>query len=167
MCLAKRSPPGAHNVLFLPHLAGERSPYLDSEARGAWVNLSLAHSQADTVRAVLEGVAFSLRAALEVMRAITPVHQLLATGGGARSVWLQILADVLNIELIAPKAEEGAAYGAAILAMVGVGVYPNLEATFKLLPPDSKTVQSQSQDSVYEAAFQRYQSLYKALKAVR
>lgn len=167
MHLAERSPRGAHNVLFLPHLAGERSPYLDSEARGAWVNLSLAHSQADIIRAVLEGVAFSLRAALEVINAIAPVHQLLATGGGARSgLWLQILADVLNIELIAPKAEEGAAYGAAILAMVGVGAYPDVKSTFKLLPPDSKIV-FQAKDSVYDVAFQRYQSLYEALKAVR
>jgi xylulokinase len=86
----------------------------------------------------LEGVAFSLREALEVISAIAPVHQLLATGGGARSnIWLRILADVLQTELIAPKAEEGAAYGAAILAMVGVGAYPNLEAALKMLPQDS------------------------------
>ena len=67
MALADTAPPGAHGVLFLPHLAGERSPYLDPDARGAWVNLSLSHTQADIVRAVLEGVAFSLRATLEVI----------------------------------------------------------------------------------------------------
>jgi xylulokinase len=167
MDMANRSLPGASGVLFLPHLSGERSPYFDPDTRGAWVNLSLAHTQADMIRAVLEGVAFNLRAALEVISEITPVAQLLATGGGARSkIWLQILADVLQIELITPKVQEGAAYGAAILAMVGVGAYPSLEAAFKILPQDSDPVQTQA-NPVYEAAFKRYKILYEALKAVR
>lgn len=167
MEMANASPPGSRNVLFLPHLSGERSPHLDPDTRGAWVNLSLAHTQADLIRAVLEGVAFSLRAALDVISEITPVHQLLATGGGARShTWLQILADVLQTELIAPKAEEGAAYGSAILAMVGVGAYPTVEAALKILPPVSDAVQSQK-IPVYESAFERYRQLYTALKSVR
>ncbi|NMG22078.1 xylulokinase [Brasilonema bromeliae] len=167
MDMAERSLPGARGVLFMPHLSGERSPHLDPDTRGAWVNLSLAHTQADIIRAVLEGVAFSLRAALEVISEITPVHQLLATGGGARSnIWLQILADVLQTELITPKTEEGAAYGAAILAMVGVGAYPNLEAAFKILPQDASVVQPHV-NAVYEAGFKRYTLLYDALKAVR
>jgi xylulokinase len=167
MDMAENSLPGARGILFLPHLSGERSPHLDPDTRGAWVNLSLAHTQADLIRAVLEGVALSLRAALEVISEITPVHQLLATGGGARSsLWLQILADVLQTELIAPKAEEGAAYGAAILAMVGVGAYLDLEVAFKMLQQDSTVVQPQV-NSVYEEAFKRYRLLYEALKAVR
>ncbi|OUL35850.1 xylulokinase [Nostoc sp. T09] len=166
MDMAERSLPGARGVLFLPHLAGERSPHLDPDTRGAFVNLSLAHTQADISRAVLEGVAFSLREALEVISGIAPVHQLLATGGGARSkIWLGILADILQTELIAPKAEEGAAYGAAILAMVGVGAYPSLEAAFKILPQDSKVVQPQV-NPLYEAGFERYKLLYEALKGV-
>lgn len=167
MDLAASSPPGAQGVLFLPHLAGERSPYLDPDTRGAWVNLSLAHTQADITRAVLEGVAFSLRTALDVINEIAPVHQLLATGGGARSpIWLQILADILETELIAPQAEEGAAYGAAILAMVGVGAYPNLAAALESLPQGGEVVQPQTKP-VYESAFERYKVLYEALKAVR
>ena len=167
MDMANRSLPGAGGVLFLPHLSGERSPYFDPNARGAWVNLSLAHTQAELIRVVLEGVAFNLRMALEVIKEITFIEQLLATGGGAQSkIWLRILADVLQIELIAPKAEEGAAYGAAILAMVGVGVYPNFEAVFKILPQDSGTVQTRA-NPMYEAAFKRYKVLYEALKAVR
>lgn len=167
MDMADRSLPGARGILFLPHLSGERSPHLDPDTRGAWVNLSLAHTQADLIRAVLEGVAFSLRAALEIISEITPLHQLLATGGGARSsIWLRILADVLNTELIAPRAEEGAAYGAAILAMVGVGAHASLEAAFKVLPQDSNTVKPQA-NPVYKEAFNRYRLLYEALKAVR
>ena len=115
----------------------------------------------------LEGVAFSLRAALEVISEITPVRQLLATGGGARSsVWLQILADVLQTELITPSCCEGAALGAAILAMVGVGAYPNLEAAFGMLPQESFVVQPQV-NPLYEAALKRYSLLYDALKVVR
>ncbi|MGF1937287.1 MAG: xylulokinase [Nostoc sp. ChiQUE02] len=167
MDMAERSQPGARGVLFLPHLAGERSPHLDPDTRGALVNLSLAHTQADITRAVLEGVAFSLREALEVISAIAPLDQLLATGGGARShIWLRILADVLQTELIAPKAEEGAAYGAAILAMVGVGAYPDLETALKIFEQDSHVVQPQA-NPLYEAGFQRYKLLYDTLKAVR
>ncbi|MEH2291410.1 xylulokinase [Nostoc sp.] len=167
MDMAERSQPGARGVVFLPHLAGERSPHLDPDTRGAFVNMSLAHTQADITRAVLEGVAFSLRSALEVISAIAPIDQLLATGGGARSnTWLQILADILQTKLIAPKAEEGAAYGAAILAMVGIGVYRNLETAFKILPQDSNVVQPQA-NLLYEAGFGRYKLLYDALKAVR
>ncbi|MEO0986537.1 MAG: xylulokinase [Cyanobacteria bacterium J06639_14] len=167
MTLAEKSPPGARGVMFLPHLTGERSPFMDPDTRGAWVNLSLAHTQADLIRAVLEGVAFSLRAALEVIQGIAPVNQLLATGGGVRSpLWLHILADVLQTELIAPKAEEGAAYGAAILAMVGVGVYPTLTAALDVLPTGIEAVQPQEHPA-YEAVFARYADLYEALKAVR
>ncbi|MBD2451669.1 xylulokinase [Nostoc sp. FACHB-152] len=167
MDMAERSQPGARGVLFLPHLAGERSPYLDPDTRGAFVNLSLAHTQADIIRAVLEGVAFSLREALEVIGAINPVHQLLATGGGARSrIWLQILADVLQTELIAPKAEEGAAYGAAILAMVGVGAYPHLEAALNLVSSDIHVILPQT-NPLYEIGFNRYKLLYDTLKVVR
>lgn len=167
MALAEKSEPGARGVLFLPHLAGERSPYLDPDTRGAWVNLSLAHTQGDLIRAVLEGVAFSLRAALEVIQGISPVNQLLATGGGVRSpLWFHLLADVLGTELVAPKAEEGAAYGAAILAMVGIGAYPSLAAAFNMLPEAIEAVQPQ-QHAAYEAAFDRYTPLYESLKAVR
>ncbi|MDF5712972.1 MAG: xylulokinase, partial [Rhizonema sp. NSF051] len=164
--MAEQSQPGARGVLFLPHLSGERSPYLDPDTRGALVNLSLAHTPADITRAILEGVAFSLRETLEVIGAIAPVHQLLATGGGARShIWLQILANVLQTELITAT-EIGAAYGAAILAMVGVGAYPNLEAALNMLPLDGNVIQPQA-NAVYEAGFQRYKLLYNTLKAVR
>lgn len=167
MAVAERSQPGSRGVLFLPHLSGERSPHLDPDARGAWVNLSLAHTQADLVRAVLEGVAFGLKAALEVVNELSPVQQLLATGGGARSpLWLQILADILQTELVAPKTEEGAAYGAAILAMVGIGAYADLDSALKLIPHATQSITPHSHE-VYDTSFQRYKALYEALKAIR
>jgi xylulokinase len=167
MAQVQQVPPGARGILFLPHLAGERTPYLDPDARGAWVNLSLAHSQSDLVRAVLEGVAYSLRAALEVVETITPLHNLIATGGGARStVWLQIFADILGTKLTLPKLEEGAAYGAALLAMIGAKAYPNLEAVFAQLPQEEAVLEPVSH-AIYEQEFDRFRQLYTALKAVR
>ena len=174
MQLAAQSPAGANGVLFLPHLAGERSPYLDPDARGAWVNLALATQPADLLRAVLEGVAFSLRAAADVVRTIAPIEACLTTGGGARSrLWLQIFADVLGMKLLRPPAEEGAAYGAALLAGVGAGCFTNLEAAFALLPASGEIIQPQTVQSQttqpqaeYEDGFDRFKRLYGALKAV-
>lgn len=166
MALAAESPPGARGVLFIPHLAGERSPYLDPEARGAWINLTLAHTQADIIRALLEGVALSLRAALDIIQAITPLHSLVATGGGVRSdLWLQILADVLRVNLIKPQTEEGAAYGAAVLAWVGLGAYADWTAALKTIAGDETVLLPNPID--YDAAFDRYNTLYEVLKAVR
>ncbi|PIG92106.1 xylulokinase [Gloeocapsopsis sp. IPPAS B-1203] len=172
---ASSAPPGSGGVIFLPHLAGERSPFLDSEARGAWLNLSLAHSKAEMTRAVLEGVAYSLRAALEVIeaiarsaapKAIAPIHELVATGGGSRSaLWLQIITDVLGINLAKPVLTEGAAYGAALLALVGCDVYPNLETVFQLLPAIEEYTQPNSYP-VYTDAFQRFTAIYTALKSI-
>jgi len=125
---AEAAPLGSEGLFFLPFLSGERSPYLNPYLRGAWVGLSLAHGREHLVRAVLEGVAFSLRAVLEVMRPLAFPDRLLATGGGARSdLWLSLLGGALEVPLFRVAREEGAARGAAILAMVGAGVYPSLE----------------------------------------
>jgi xylulokinase len=133
------------------------------------VNLALATQPADLLRAVLEGVAFSLRAAADVVRTIAPIEACLTTGGGARSrLWLQIFADVLGMKLLRPPAEEGAAYGAALLAGVGAGCFTNLEAAFALLPASGEIIQPQTVQSQaeYEDGFDRFKRLYAALKAV-
>ncbi|AFZ29223.1 xylulokinase [Gloeocapsa sp. PCC 7428] len=163
---ASHAPPGASGVIFLPHLAGERSPYLDSEARGAWLNLSLAHSKAEMTRAVLEGVAYSLRAAFDVMQEIAPIHELVATGGGSRSpLWLQIITDVLGINLAKPMLAEGAAYGAALLALVGCHVYPDLETLFQILPAIEEYTQPTAH-LVYAEGFHHFTTIYAALKSI-
>ncbi|MEJ2359522.1 MAG: FGGY-family carbohydrate kinase, partial [Deinococcales bacterium] len=127
-------------VLFQPYLAGERTPYMVPELRGAWRGLTLATRQADLVRAVLEGVAFSQRDSLEVMRPLTSPARLLATGGGSRSrVWLQILADAMELPLTQLAGAPGASYGAALLAHRGIGreAQPHLQEVASVAPrPD-------------------------------
>lgn len=119
---AAQSQAGAGGVTFKPYLAGERTPHLNPDLRGSWTGLSLATSQADIVRSVLEGVAFSLRDALEVISPLVALERALATGGGAASdLWLHLVADVLELPLVRPRQSQGPAYGAALLAWQGLG----------------------------------------------
>lgn len=157
MLEAASVPSGAEGVTFMPYLSGERSPHLDPALRGAWLGLSLAHGRGHLTRAVLEGVAFSLRDTLEVMRPLVNLESLLAVGGGATSAfWLEIVGTALQTTLVKPALEEGPARGAAILALVGAGVYGSvalaLEATAPQLAPVSVT-----SDAALEQAYTRYQ----------
>ena len=154
--LASTSAPGANGVTFKPYLAGERTPYMNPDLRGSWTGLSLATTQADVVRSVLEGVAFSLRDALDVMTPLAPAQELLATGGGAKSeLWLQIVADVLQLPLLKPKRNQGAAYGGALLALQGVGVVASAAELAKDAPAD---VCQPGDASVYDSALARYRA---------
>src|SRR5439155_11974647 len=111
-------PPGCEGLLFAPYLAGERTPHADPDARGAFVGLSLRHDRGALVRAVLEGVAYGLRDSLELLHAVGVQPDVGGvSGGGARSaLWRQIVASVLDLPLETVAVEEGAAYGAALLA---------------------------------------------------
>jgi len=151
--LAGESAPGAGGVTFQPYLAGERTPYMDPELRGAFRGLSLASNRADLVRAVLEGVAFSQRDSLEVMRPLAGLSRLLATGGGSRSrLWLQLLADALELPLTQLEGAPGAAYGAALLAHRGLGrpAAPRLTPLATLEPAPSEDLRG---------AYARYRAL--------
>jgi xylulokinase len=126
MTLAARSPAGSRGVTFKPYLAGERTPHLEPDLRGSFHGLSLATDLGDVVRAVLEGVACSLRDALDVMRPLAAPARWLATGGGAASdLWLRIVADALEAPVVRLLAEVGAAEGAAWLAWRAVGHAPD------------------------------------------
>lgn len=127
--IASEAPPGAEGLLFLPYLTGERTPHLDPGARGAFFGLTSRHNLGHLTRAVMEGVAFSLRDSLEIMLALgTNPTQIRATGGGARSpLWRQLLADVFGRPIVRTMAEEGPASGAALLAGVTAGVFENVE----------------------------------------
>ncbi|HJZ68084.1 MAG TPA: xylulokinase, partial [Blastocatellia bacterium] len=131
MVEAAKVPAGCEGLIFLPYLSGERTPYADPLARGAWVGLTLRHNRGYLTRAVLEGVAFGLKDSFALIQdaGLGRIEQVRVSGGGAKSsLWRQILADVLESELVTVNTTEGAAYGAAILAGVAMGAWPDVEA---------------------------------------
>lgn len=160
-------PPGSEGLVFLPYLAGERTPYADANARGAFLGLSLRHTKAHMARAVLEGVTMSLKDCLELGNELgVSTTKIYLSGGGARSAyWQQLAADIFEIEVARIGVDEGPAYGAAILAAVGVGLFKSVEdACAKLI----HTVDLKSPDSarsqVYRRLYALYQPLYRTLK---
>ena len=164
-------PPGAEGLIFLPYLTGERCPYPDPLARGAFVGLTLRHTQAHLTRAVVEGVTFGLADSLQLIRDLgIRIDSVLAVGGGARSaVWRQILADVFQTEITLINSSEGGAFGVALLAGVGVGVWADtrqacdatLKVTTRVEPTKDAAVRRQ-----YAEAYARYRELYPALAGV-
>jgi len=120
---------GSEGIIFLPYLLGERSPYMNPQAKGVFFGLSLKHHRAHLIRAIMEGVVFALRDCLEVFEELgIKIEQIIASGGGAKSrVWRQIQADVFNKEISMTQSIEQAAMGAAILSGVGVGIYKDTE----------------------------------------
>ena len=133
--LAASSAPGSSGVRFKPYLAGERTPHMNPDLRGSFEGLSLATGPQDMVRAVLEGVAMSLRDALDVIEPLQKLEACVVTGGGSTSeFWLQIVSDALELPLLKPAAEQGAAYGAALLALRHVqGARADLGGTPEIL----------------------------------
>ncbi len=166
--LAESAPPGAEGLLFLPYLTGERTPHLDPRARAMFIGLSSRHGLAHMTRAVFEGVAFSLRDSLEIMKDLgLDVAQIRVTGGGARSpFWRQLLADVFGRPIARTVADEGPAYGAALLAGIAAGVFRNVDeacAVVQLGPDqcDPDTGRARLYDDYYAA----YMRLYPATRA--
>lgn len=127
---ASQSPPGARGLTFGPYLTGERSPHVDPDVRGGWMGLDIGHGAADLARAVLEGVSFGLAQNLDLLQSMgAPIDRVRATGGGTRSaIWLEILATMLGMPIEVPETDEGPAYGAALLAGVGIGVWEDVAA---------------------------------------
>ncbi|MGH9468713.1 MAG: xylulokinase [Terriglobia bacterium] len=166
---AGKAPPGSDGLLFLPYLMGERTPHLDPEARGAWFGLTAAHRRGHLIRAILEGVAFSLRDSLEIFRELSiPVDQIRASGGGSRSpLWRQIQADVCGKELVTLRESEGSAFGAALLAGAGGGVYRSVEAAAKdAVHIRERVVPGKDSAEIYERLYPVYRSLYPAVCGV-
>ncbi|MDJ0754945.1 MAG: xylulokinase [Ardenticatenaceae bacterium] len=164
---AEAIPPGSDGLLFLPYLTGERTPHPDPLARGAFVGLTVRHTRAHMTRAVLEGVAFGLRDSFELMKeaGLADVTQVRVSGGGTRSsLWRQILADVLQAEMVTINTAEGAAYGAAILAAVGSGAFASVpEACATLIQVTGQTPVGQN-SAVYDEVYPLYRDLYPALR---
>ena len=163
--VASDVPPGAEGLLFLPYLSGERTPHLDPKARGAFFGLTSRHGVAHMTRAVMEGVIFSLRDSLEIMRELeVPVEDVRATGGGARSsLWRRLQADIYGTPVRRTVADEGPAYGAALLAGVAAGAYSDVdEATSVVKLREEITEPDRERAKVYEEHYEVYRSLYPA-----
>lgn len=164
---AARAPAGSEGLIFLPYLTGERTPYPDPNARGVYMGLTLRHDKAHLCRALLEGVAYGLRDSLELMVDLgLETRQIRASGGGARSeLWRQILADVFDTELVVINITEGAAYGAALLAGVGAGVYSSVdEACEQTIKVVRRTDPDQENAVLYNRFYPVYRDLYAVLK---
>ena len=164
--LAAAVPPGANRLLYLPYLMGERSPYLDPNARGVFFGLSAIHTKADLIRAVLEGVAFSQRQCVDVFRDNqADIDDMIITGGGGRSsLWRQMLADLYNTPVRTLQTDQGGALGAAILAGVGSGLFASIEeACEKLIHYNPAQAADTAAHDQYEPYFELYKDLYTQL----
>jgi len=164
--LAATIPAGSEGLQFLPYLTGERTPHPDPRARGVFVGLSVRHTLAHLTRAVLEGVNYGLRDSLELMRGLgLQPAQVRASGGGLKSsLWRQMLADTFGAEIATVTSAEGAAYGAALLAGVGAGVWPTVEAACETAVRVTGITTPGPEKAIYEAFYSRYRTLYPALK---
>lgn len=158
--------PGSDGLLFLPYLSGERTPHADPHARGVFFGLSLAHGRGHLARAVLEGVAFGLRDARELLREMgLATNDLRVSGGGARSaLWRQIVADVFNEPVAAVEVPEGAAFGAALLAGVGAGVWSDVGAAASAAGLRAEKEAPSAAAGHYAEVYPRYRALYPALR---
>jgi len=162
---AATAPAGSDGLLFLPYLTGERTPHADPDARGVFFGLTLRHSKAHMARAVLEGVTFSLRECLDLLCALgQSCARVRVSGGGSRSAfWRQMMADVFQTEIVEVNVTQGAAYGAALLAGVGTGVYMDAEQACERTVHETGSTKPRPNAGAYADAYERYRALYPAL----
>jgi xylulokinase len=161
---AEQSVPGCRGLTFLPYLTGERTPHNDPLARAAWAGLTLAHTRADLARAVFEGVTFGLRDGFDRLRALgAPASEARVTGGGAKSrFWLQLLADVFEMPCVTLESDEGPAFGAALLAGVGIGLYADVAKACSVTIRRKDEISPSSRD--YSTQIANYRALYPSLR---
>jgi xylulokinase len=160
-------PAGSEGLFFLPYLSGERTPHADPDARACFVGLTLKHGRGHMVRAIMEGVAYAMRDSLAIIHDLgVPVKQIRASGGGSKSqLWKQIQADMFGQKVVTINAEEGPAYGVALLAAVGGGAFKNVEEACKATIRVVKETPTQKQAVAhYDRGFPIYQQLYRSLK---
>jgi xylulokinase len=161
--------PGCQGLLWTPYLMGERTPHLDPQARAALVGLTASHTRAHIVRAIMEGVAFSLRDTFTLFDEMkVSVNRIRLGGGGARSAtWRQIQADVYGRPVEIVEAEEGAAYGAGILAGVGAGIWKSVDEACAAVIRVAKTVEPQSAAvPVMNASYAAFRKVYPATRSI-
>lgn len=158
--------PGARGLFWLPYLMGERTPHLDSMCRAAWVGLSAAHTRADMARAVLEGVCYSQKDCLDIIRELgCGVKSVRLSGGGAKSaMWKQLFADVFGTPVAVLESQEGSAYGAALLAMTGTGAFGSVVEACAATVREVENIPPGADSAFYQRAHGVYQALYPALR---
>ncbi|MBN2256356.1 MAG: xylulokinase [Anaerolineaceae bacterium] len=165
---AQEIPAGSEGLQFLPYLSGERTPHPDPQARAGFIGLTIRHNRAHMTRAVMEGVSFGLKDIFTLIRdsGLKDVQQVRASGGGTKSpLWRQILASVLDSELVTVNTTEGAAFGAALLAGVGTGTWPDVHtACRETIQITGRTTPLARDVPVYQRSYNVYQELYPALK---
>jgi xylulokinase len=159
---AERIPIGCEKLLYLPYLMGERTPHLDPDCRGVFFGLSAIHTKAHLIRAVMEGVAYSMRDCLELLKGmgVSVDHMLVCGGGGASPLWRQMLADLYRCDVRTVASEQGPALGVAILAGVGAGIYPSVQDGCSRV---IRTNPAQSPNGEQSAAYDRYYGIYRQL----
>jgi xylulokinase len=165
---AGRAPAGSEGLIFLPYLTGERTPYPDPHARGVFFGITRRSDRSHFARAVLEGVAYGLRDSFEIMKEMgLPIREVRASGGGARSpLWRQIQTDVTGFPHVTINVDEGPALGVALLAGVGTGVYPSVEAACRsVIQVEAATDACSIHRAAYDRFYEVYRSLYPGLKA--
>lgn len=167
MSEAERAEPGCGGLYWLPYLMGERTPHLDASARGGWIGMTARHTRADLIRALVEGVAYSQKDCLDVIEGMgVDVGAVRISGGGARSpFWRQVVADVLGTPVVALESEEGAALGAALLALAGVGGAGTVsEVARRAVRETALHAPDEAKHAVYRKGHAAYRSLYPALR---
>ncbi|RMG86351.1 MAG: xylulokinase [Chloroflexi bacterium] len=169
LAVTKDIPAGSEGLYFLPYLTGERTPHPDPLARGAFIGLTMRHSRAHMTRAVLEGVAYGLKDAFTLIDAVGLPYkfEVRISGGGAKSpIWQQIIADVLNAPLVNVNTTEGGAFGAALLAGVGAGIWPDVQTACQTTITTGKRVEPGANAAVYAEKYAVYQDIYPALRDI-
>ncbi len=164
---AEKVPAGSRGVIYLPYLMGERTPHLNPKAKGVFFGLSAAHTKNEMLRAVIEGVSYSLLDCMEIIKdtGMNPTNVMVSGGGGKSELWRQILADMFNCKVSTNKSSEGPALGVALLAGVGTGVYKDIDEACSIAISE-KSVQFPKEENslVYKRYYEIYKKIYDDLK---
>jgi xylulokinase len=164
---AAKSAAGSQGLFWLPYLMGERTPHLDATARGGWIGMTARHTRADLIRSLIEGVSYSQKDCLDIIEKLgVPISSVRVSGGGARSpFWRRLLANILGKPIVTLETQEGSAYGAALLALVGTGEFTSVPEVCRAAIREVESIEPEpDQASAYAERHSIYQSLYPALQ---
>lgn len=163
---AATTKPGSQGLFWLPYLMGERTPHLDATARGGWIGMTASHQRADLIRSVIEGVSYSLKDCLDLIERMgVQIDSVRVSGGGAKSLfWRQMLADIFAKRVVSLETQEGSAYGAALLAMAGTGLYASVPEACRATVREVESLEPGANAAFYARGHTVYQGMYPALK---